>query len=62
MVKITEAFKEFHFLFGKQRETQKIMTGTFSFSITKAKWINSFPEIMARFIFIQVANSAYLKV
>ena len=62
MVKITEAFEEFHFLFGKQREMQKIMIGTFSFSITKAKWINSFPEIMARFIFIQVANSAYLKV
>ena len=56
MFKITEAFKEFHFLFGKQRETHKIITRTFSFSITKAKLINSFPEITAIFVFIQVTK------
>ena len=43
-------------MFGKQRATQDIVIGSFSFGITKAEWINSIPEIMATFIFIQVTK------
>ena len=32
------------------------MTGSFSFDITKAEWINSIPEIMAKFVLIQVTK------
>ena len=49
---MTEAFKEFRSLFGKQRATQEIVTGSFSFGITKAEWINSIPKIMAKFVLI----------
>ena len=35
------AFKEFRALFGKSRATQEIVTDSFKFGITKAKWINS---------------------
>ena len=43
-------------MIGKQRATQEIVTGSFSFGITKIEWINSFPEIMAKFMFIQVTE------
>ena len=36
--------------------TQEIVTGSFSFDITKAEWINSIPEIMAKFVLIQVTK------
>ena len=42
-------------MFGKQRATQDIVTGSFSFGITKVEWINSIPE-MATFMFIQVTK------
>ena len=52
---ITE-FKRFRSLFGKQKATQEIATISFSFGITKAEWINSILEIMAKFIFIQMTK------
>ena len=48
-----EAFKEIRPLFRKQRAVKEMVTGSFNFSITKA-WIDSTPELMAKFMFIQV--------
>ena len=36
--------------------TQEIVTGSFSFSITAAQWVDCIPEIMAKFVFIQVTK------
>ena len=43
-------------MFGKQRAMQEIVTGSFSFDITKTAWINSIPDIMAKFMFIQATK------
>ena len=48
-----EAFKEIRPLFRKQRAVKEMVTGSFNFSITKA-WIDSTPELMAKFMSIQV--------
>ena len=56
IVKITKAFKEFCSLLGKQRLTQEILTSSFSFCIKKAELVSSIPEIVAKFMFIQVAK------
>ena len=44
--------KEVSFFIQKQRATQEIATGSFNLGITKAEWINSISEIMAKFLFI----------
>ena len=36
--------------------TQEIVTGSFSFSITTAQWVDCIPEIMVKFMFIQVTK------
>ena len=35
---------------------QEIMTGSLSFSIATAQWVDCIPEIMAKFMFIQVTK------
>ena len=36
--------------------TQEIVTGSFSFSITTAQWVDCIPEIMVKFMFIQMTK------
>ena len=43
-------FQVISFFPRKIKETQEIMTGSFSFEITRAELINSIPKILAKFI------------
>ena len=51
-----EVFKEFCSFLRKEMATQEIVTGSFSFSIKTAQWVDCIPEIMEKFMFIQVTK------
>ena len=36
--------------------TQKVVTGSFSLSITTAQWVDCIPEIIVKFMYIQVTK------